>query len=131
MAAVAVVAVVLAAVLLAVSVYLVNYAIGRSGSGGDRDVALEVEASPDSVEAVIAANKAQCKGKIDAFTQENPGENLAITSQDGLTLHGVCYTHADADSHRWAIVLHGYRGDYTGALCSTMAQRWLSASAWV
>ena len=76
MAAGAVVAVVLAAVLLAVSVYLVNYAIGRSGSGGDRDVALEVEASPDSVEAVIAANKAQCKGKIDAFTQENPGENL-------------------------------------------------------
>lgn len=63
MAAVAVIAVVLAAVLLAVSVYLVDYAIGRSGSGGDRDVALEVEASPDSVEAVIAANKAQCKGK--------------------------------------------------------------------
>ena len=116
MAAVAVVAVVLAAVLLAASVYLVNYAIGRSGSGGNRDVALEVEASPDSVEAVIAANKAQYKEKIDAFTQENPGENLTITSQDGLTLHGVCYTHADADSHRWAIVLHGYRGDYTGAL---------------
>ena len=69
MAAVAVVAVVLAAVLLAVSVYLVNYAIGRSGSGGDRDVALEVEASPDSVEAVIAIlTKAVLAGHEKAHT---------------------------------------------------------------
>ena len=40
----------------------------------------------------------------------------------------VSYTHLDvykrqyyanaetADTHRWALVLHGYRGDYTGAL---------------
>ncbi len=47
--AVGAVVVVLTAALLFVSNYLVNYAIGRSGDGGDREVALEVEASPDSV----------------------------------------------------------------------------------
>lgn len=33
------------------------------------------------------------------------------------TLHGVRYANAEtADTHRWAIVLHGYRGDHTGVL---------------
>ena len=32
-------------------------------------------------------------------------------------MHGVYYANAEtADTHRWALVLHGYRGDYTGAL---------------
>ena len=40
-----------------------------------------------------------------------------LTADDGLTLHGVYYANAEtADTHRWALVLHGYRGDYTGAL---------------
>ena len=115
--AVGAVVVVLAAALLFVSNYLVNYAIGRSGDGGDREVALEVEASPDSVEAIIEANRAQYSADIDAFMAAHPGEDVTITADDGLTLHGVRYTNAEtADTHRWAIVLHGYRGDYTGAL---------------
>ena len=45
-----VVVVALAAALVFISNYLVNYAIGRSGNGGDREVALEVDAPADSVE---------------------------------------------------------------------------------
>ena len=42
---------------------------------------------------------------------------MTLTADDGLTLHGVYYANAEtADTHRWALVLHGYRGDYTGAL---------------
>lgn len=117
--AVAIGVVVVAAVLVLgfVSNYLVDYAIGRSGDGGDRDVALEVEPTTEGVEAVIAANRAAFAKKTDAFLAVNLGEDVTITSDDGLTLHGVCYTNADtADSHRWAIALHGYRGDHTGAL---------------
>lgn len=115
--AVGAVVVVLTAALLFVSNYLVNYAIGRSGDGGDREVALEVEASPDSVEAIIETNRAQYSADIDAFAAAHPGENVTLTAADGLTLHGVRYANAEtADTHRWAIVLHGYRGDHTGVL---------------
>ena len=42
---------------------------------------------------------------------------MTLTAADGLTLHGVRYANAEtADTHRWAIVLHGYRGDHTGVL---------------
>lgn len=53
--AIAAVIVVLVVALGAVSNYLVDYAIGRSGDGGDREVSLEVEQTPEGVEAVIAA----------------------------------------------------------------------------
>lgn len=112
-----VVVVALAAALIFISNYLVNYAIGRSGNGGDREVALEVDAPADSVEAVMEDNRAAYKSKIDTFTMEHPGRDVTLTADDGLTLHGVYYANAEtADTHRWALVLHGYRGDYTGAL---------------
>ena len=112
-----VVVVALAAALVFISNYLVNYAIGRSGNGGDREVALEVDAPADSVEAVMEDNRAAYKSKIDTFTKEHPGRDVILTADDGLTLHGVYYANAEtADTHRWALVLHGYRSDYTGAL---------------
>ena len=48
------VVVLVAAVIAFASSYLVNYAIGRSGDGGDREVALDVEAPTDGVEQLIA-----------------------------------------------------------------------------
>ena len=112
-----VVVVALVAALIFISNYLVNYAIGRSGNGGDREVALEVDAPADSVEAAMADNRAAYKSKIDTFTKGHPGRDVTLTADDGLTLHGVYYANAEtADTHRWALVLHGYRGDYTGAL---------------
>ena len=115
--AIAAVIVVLVVALGAVSNYLVDYAIGRSGDGGDREVSLEVEQTPEGVEAVIAANRATFEKQTEDFLAANPGEAVETTSDDGLTLRGVCYTHNEAvDSHRWAIALHGYRANHTGAL---------------
>lgn len=114
--AIAAVIVVLVVALGAVSNYLVDYAIGRSGDGGDREVSLEVEQTPEGVEAVIAANRATFEKQTEDFLAANPGEAVETTSDDGLTLRGVCYTHNEAvDSHRWAIALHGYRANHTGA----------------
>lgn len=114
--AIAAVIVVLVVALGAVSNYLVDYAIGRSGDGGDRGVSLEVEQTPEGVEAVIAANRATFEKQEEDFLAANPGEAVETTSDDGLTLRGVCYTHNEAvDSHRWAIALHGYRANHTGA----------------
>lgn len=50
---IAVVVILLAADLF-ISNYLVNYAIGRSGDGGDREVSLDVETPGEGVEKTIA-----------------------------------------------------------------------------
>ena len=59
-----VVVVALAAALIFISNYLVNYAIGRSGNGGDREVALEVDAPADSVEAAMEGNLCRCMAYV-------------------------------------------------------------------
>lgn len=71
--ALAAVVVVLALVVGLGSNYLVEYAIGRSGDGGDRQVALEVEPGADTVQAVIAANKAAQEDRNQAFAAAHPG----------------------------------------------------------
>ena len=85
------VVVLVAAVIAFASSYLVNYAIGRSGDGGDREVALDVEAPTDGVEQLIAENRAVQKQANEEFLQQNPGQTVQITAADGLRLNGVYY----------------------------------------
>ena len=116
------VVVLVAAVIAFASSYLVNYAIGRSGDGGDREVALDVEAPTDGVEQLIAENRA-CIAKAVSKVQQNPGQTVQITAADGLRLNGVYYPNAG--SHLWVIALHGYRGSHTGA--TNLAQHYYDA----
>lgn len=122
-AAAAVVVVLVLAVVGFASNYLVEYAIGRSGDGGDRQVALEVAPGADSVQQAIAAERSAQQQRSDAFLAAHPGEAVSVTSEDGLTLAGVCYRQSG--SHRWAIALHGYRGSHTGAV--DLAQHYYDA----
>lgn len=111
--ALAAVVVVLALVVGLGSNYLVEYAIGRSGDGGDRQVALEVEPGADTVQAVIAANKAAQEDRNQAFAAAHPGQRVGVTAADGLDLSGLYY---QKDSHDWVIALHGYRGSCEDSL---------------
>ena len=117
------VVVLVAAVIAFASSYLVNYAIGRSGDGGDREVALDVEAPTDGVEQLIAENRAVQKQANEEFLQQNPGQTVQITAADGLQLNGVYYPNAG--SHLWVIALHGYRGNHTGV--TNLAQHYYDA----
>lgn len=117
------VVVLVAAVIAFASSYLVNYAIGRSGDGGDREVALDVEAPTDGVEQLIAENRAVQKQANEEFLQQNPGQTVQITAADGLRLNGVYYPNAG--SHLWVIALHGYRGSHTGV--TNLAQHYHDA----
>ena len=117
------VVVLVAAVIAFASSYLVNYAIGRSGDGGDREVALDVEAPTVGVEQLIAENRAVQKQANEEFLQQNPGQTVQITAADGLRLNGVYYPNAG--SHLWVIALHGYRGSHTGA--TNLAQHYYDA----
>ena len=91
------VVVLVATVIAFASSYLVNYAIGRSGDGGDREVALDVEAPTDGVEQLIAENRAVQKQANEEFLQQNPGQTVQITAADGLRLNGVYYPNAVGD----------------------------------
>ena len=117
------VVVLVAAVIVFASSYLVNYAIGRSGNGGDREVALDVEAPTDGVEQLIAENRAVQKQANEEFLQQNPGQTVQITAADGLRLNGVYYPNTG--SHLWVIALHGYRGSHTGV--TNLAQHYHDA----
>ena len=117
------VVVLVAAVIAFASSYLVNYAIGRSGDGGDREVALDVEAPTDGVEQLIAENRAVQKQANEEFLQQNPGQTVQITAADGLRLNGVYYPNTG--SHLWVIALHGYRGSHTGV--TNLAQHYHDA----
>lgn len=102
--------------LFFVSRYLVNYAIGRSGDGGDRQVSLDVEEPTDGVEKTIADNKKVQEEKNKQFLTEHPEEAVSITSKDGLALNGAYFENNG--SHLWAVTIHGYRGNHTGSIAA-------------
>lgn len=102
--------------LFFVSSYLVNYAIGRSGDGGDRQVSIDVEAPTDGVEKTIADNRTAQEEKNEAFLSEHPEETVSITSEDGLALNGAYFENSE--SHLWAVTIHGYRGNHTGSIAA-------------
>lgn len=91
------VVVLVAAVIAFASSYLVNYAIGRSGDGGDREVALDV-ASPHGWRGTVDCRKPRpYKSRpMEEFLQQNPGQTVQITTADGLRLNGVYYPNAAA-----------------------------------
>lgn len=113
----AIIAAVLILVLIGISfgggMYLVNYAIGRSGDGGNRTVALEIPETASEIEKKIIEEKIAQEEANDDFLENHPGEMIEIEASDGITCKGAYYENGDA--HDWVIALHGYRGDHFGA----------------
>lgn len=102
--------------------YLVNYAIGRSGDGGNRTISEDVDTPAEETqsadtEATINANKKEMRAEAVAFEQSHPAEDVTIQSNDHLNLYGAYYKNeATSNNHLWAIVIHGYRSDHNGML---------------
>lgn len=93
--------------------YLVNYAIGRAGDGGNRNVALEVEPAAEGVELIIQQNRKLQHERTEAFLNECPGETIKLDVDQKNQLSGVYYSNPG--SHLWAITIHGYRGSHAGS----------------
>lgn len=106
-----VVTAILFAALLGVSNYMVNYAIGRSGDGGNRTVALEVDEAASDDEKIIFENQRKQEEANKEFEGRVTDEQVLVVSSDGLNLSANYY--ANDDSHVWAIVIHGYRGNHS------------------
>lgn len=87
--------------------YFVNYAIARSGNGGDRQVKDEVTISQE-LEDVIQKNRKEATEKAEEWSNSIEQKNVEITAKDGIKLKGTEYI-VDTENNKWAIVLHGYR----------------------
>lgn len=130
---------VLLALLLVVDVagssYLLNYAIGRSGDGGNRNVKTEATAAVEENLSAIDAAKALQEEADAAFLAAHPPVEARVNSADGFALAGYLYEQdgsaldaaagdtaraqeiaVNTAGHRWALVIHGYRGSHLKAV---------------
>lgn len=94
--------------------YFVNYAILRTGNGGDREVknkeVVEVASIDNETERVIEENREEEKQLANQWTNTIKNEKVEITVNDGITLKGTEYIK-DEQINDWVIVLHGYRSN--------------------
>ena len=92
--------------------YFVNYAILRTGNGGDREVknteVVEVASIDNEIEKIIEKNRKQEKQLASEWSNTVKNEKVEVTAKDGITLKGTGYIN-DEQTNNWVIVLHGYR----------------------
>ena len=92
--------------------YFVNYAILRTGNGGDREVknkdSIEVANIDNEAEKIINNNRTEEKQLAEQWIETINSEKVEVTAKDGIILKGTEYIK-DEKSNDWAIILHGYR----------------------
>ena len=87
--------------------YFVNYAIARSGDGGDRQVKDEIVLNQES-EDIIQTNRKEATETAEEWSKGIEQKNVEITAEDGIKLKGTEYI-VNTENNKWAIILHGYR----------------------
>ncbi|MBO6015604.1 MAG: alpha/beta hydrolase [Lachnospiraceae bacterium] len=107
--------------LLVMELYLIKYAIGKKGRGGERKAAHALHRKKSVKEAECGNKAAEQQAEhvrpttvqSDCDTERKKGageQKICVTAKDGLLLSGALYEQTG--SHRWTIVIHGYRGDH-------------------
>lgn len=106
--------IVLISVILTIGIgnYFVNYAILRSGDGGDREVknedAIEVASIDNESERIIEENRKMEQELAAKWAENISNKKVEVNAKDGITLRGTQYIK-DESNNKWAIILHGYR----------------------
>ena len=94
--------------------YFVNYAILRTGNGGDREVknadSIEVANIDNESEKIIEYNKNNEKQLANEWAETIENKKVEAIAKDGIILRGTEYI-IDEHSDKWAIVLHGYHSN--------------------
>ena len=89
--------------------YFVNYAILRTGNGGDREVknteVLEAASIDNETEKIIEENRKQEKQLANEWSNTIKNEKVEVTAKDGITLKGTEYINNE-QTNNWVIVLH-------------------------
>lgn len=94
--------------------YFVNYAISRTGNGGDREVknteSIEVESIDNEAEKIIEGNRQRERELAEKWTKNTKSKKVEVKAKDNITLRGTEY-FTNEQSNRWAIILHGYHSN--------------------
>ena len=117
-----IIAILLILILLGVSLtevignYFVNYAIARSGAGGDRKISQEstIEVLGED-EKIIENNKKIAKENSEKWSEEIQQKQVEVKANDNITLRGTEYLKQE-ETNKWAIILHGYRSNPSSVL---------------
>lgn len=94
--------------------YFVNYAILRTGNGGDREVknadSIEVANIDNEAKKIIEENKNNEKKLANEWDETIENKKVEVIAKDGIILRGTEYI-IDEHCDKWAIVLHGYHSN--------------------
>ena len=94
--------------------YFVNYAILRTGNGGDREVknadSIDVASIDNETEKIIEETKKNEKQLANEWTETIENKKVEVIAKDGIILRGTEYV-IDEHSDKWSIVLHGYHSN--------------------
>ena len=96
--------------------YFVNYAIARSGAGGDRKISQEstIEVLGED-EKIIENNKKIAKENAEKWSEAIQQKQVEVKANDNITLRGTEYLNQEK-TNKWAIILHGYRSNPSSVL---------------
>ena len=96
--------------------YFVNYAIARSGAGGDRKISQEstIEVLGED-EKIIENNKKIAKENSEKWSESIQQKQVEVKANDNITLRGTEYLNQE-ETNKWAIILHGYRSNPSSVL---------------
>lgn len=88
--------------------YLVNFAITRKNASGTKVAPTSITETDD--QKIINENYEDITKKVDEWLETADVSTANITSDDGLNLVADYY-NTNPDSHKYAIVVHGYSGN--------------------
>ncbi len=96
--------------------YFVNYAIARSGAGGDRKISQEstIEVLGED-EKIIENNKKIAKENSEKWSESIQQKQVEVKANDNITLRGTEYLNQE-ETNKWTIILHGYRSNPSSVL---------------
>ena len=96
--------------------YFVNYAIARSGAGGDRKISQEstIEVLGED-EKIIDNNRNIAKESAEKWSETTQTKQVEVKANDNITLRGTEYLKQE-ETNKWAIILHGYRSSPSNVL---------------
>jgi fermentation-respiration switch protein FrsA (DUF1100 family) len=96
--------------------YFVNYAIARSGAGGDRKVSEETKIEIQGEdEQIIENNRKTAKESAQKWSEGAIQKTVEVKANDNITLRGTEYLQ-DKQTDKWVIILHGYRASTESVL---------------
>ncbi len=90
--------------------YLVNFAITRKNASGTKVAPTSITETED--QKIINDNYKEVAEKVDEWLETTDVSIANITSDDGLNLVADYY-NVNSDSHKYAILVHGYSGNRT------------------